>query len=380
MKIFAICGKTASGKSTLARNLNRGENYHLVKSYTTREERQYDPEDRETHIFVNNSFYEENKDKAIAMYDSPSGYHSWVDINSFKEGKFNIYVIDPQAVKNDLQPYCEAMGWDLITLYIDLPTNLRLERFVNREKTECGFSDEDHLSLKHLKNVPMVYVLNDNDVDSAINSLLEGCTDLLISKSLKTKLNKSNNKNVFYLLGDMLKKGSIKCREEEAQALRGMGIDLYSAIEQKDINDKKKQTVETNNKLAEHIFDKDTNAIYLSSGIVGEVDNNNVGSSVEIGQIAAFNWMWQNISDIVTAPISDIDKVKKMIDFLSKYPKKRCWFHTLDIRHTNLEEKGMRRSFSINQYLHGACLYLNSDGIVTFEEILEELKKLKIEN
>ena len=39
-----------------------------------------------------------------------------------------------------------------------------------------------------------------------------------------------------YILGDMLKRGSIMVREQEAKQLRDMGYDIYSAIEQKDIS------------------------------------------------------------------------------------------------------------------------------------------------
>lgn len=171
-----------------------------------------------------------------------------------------------------------------------------------------------------------------------------------------------------YLLGDMLKKGSIKCREEEATTFRDMGFELYSAIEQKDINDKTNQTVESNNNLAERIVAKDSEAIRRSDLIVADVDNNSVGSCVEIGQIMEFNWWWDNMNKM-----KSLDEVKQ---FLQEFPKKKCHFHTTDIRHTDLPESGYRRSFSFNQYLVGACLALNKDGIVTFDKIVEELKSV----
>lgn len=175
---------------------------------------------------------------------------------------------------------------------------------------------------------------------------------------------------MLYLLGDMLKRGSILMRESEAKKLREMGFELYSAIEQKDINDKKQQTVESNNKLAERIVAKDSEAIRKSDLIIAEIDNNNVGSCVEVGQIMEFNWFRDNIERILES--GDIENQLK--EFLKKYPRKTVHFHTTDIRHTDIEERGMRRSFSINQYLHGACLALNKDGIITFDEIMDKLK------
>ena len=152
---------------------------------------------------------------------------------------------------------------------------------------------------------------------------------------------------MIYLLGDMLKKGSILMREEEAKKLRELGFKLYSAIEQKDINDKNNQSVESNNNLAERIVAKDSEAIRKSDLIIAEIDNNNVGSCVEIGQIMEFNWFRDSIEKILKE--GDVENGLKR--FLEKYPKKECYFHTTDIRHTSIPEVGMRRSFSLNQYL-----------------------------
>lgn len=181
-------------------------------------------------------------------------------------------------------------------------------------------------------------------------------------------------KRMVYLLGDMLKKGSVKCREEEVGIIRGMGgYEVYSAIEQKDINDKKAQTVESNNTLAERIVAKDSEAIRRSDLIIAEIDNNNVGSCVEVGQIMEFNWFRDWIVEILNN--SDNKNFRKnLITFLGKYPRKECHFHSTDIRMTDLPESGYRRSFSFNQYLVGACLKLNKDGIGTFDEIVKKLK------
>lgn len=207
----------------------------------------------------------------------------------------------------------------------------------------------------------------------------------------------SNNKEVkksgddkmikAYVLGDMLKQGSIIMREKEAEALRKAGYDVYSAIEEKDINDKSAVTENENNKLAEKIFSKDSDAIRKSKFILAEVDNNNVGSCVEIGQIAEFNWWYDKISKICEAgegyvdrgyeTLAGIETTNELRKLLDKYPKKEMVFHTSDIRHTNIKEAGYRRSFSFNQYLVGACLSINPDGIITTQEALEKLKPNK---
>lgn len=364
MKILAICGKSASGKSTAAKRLKEilGDRVHIVKSYTTREERINDPEDKNTHIFVNAKFYANHKKDAIAVYDSPSGYHSWVDVSSFREDKINIYVIDPKAVVNELYPWCIKNNWELTTIYIDIPESIRFDRFTARNGNAENFEHEAHLDKSILDNLPNAHIVSNMlATDSVVNYIVN-----VIKRD-----NKLFNYTC-YLLGDMLKEGSILLRQREAETLRAMGINLYSPIEQKAINDKSAQTVESNNKLAERIVLKDSNAIRLSNLIIGEVDNNNVGSSVEIGQIMEFNWFWDNISEIVKNS-DDTNLRENILKFLKTYPRKECYFHTTDIRQTDLPEVGYRRSFSFNQYLVGACLALNPIGILRFSDIIKIL-------
>ena len=56
-----------------------------------------------------------------------------------------------------------------------------------------------------------------------------------------------------YLAGDMLKKGSQILREMEANQIRELGYEIHSPKDDKEINDKKNQTEESNNGLAEKI-------------------------------------------------------------------------------------------------------------------------------
>ena len=91
-----------------------------------------------------------------------------------------------------------------------------------------------------------------------------------------------------YLAGDMLKKGSILLREQEAKELRELGHKIYSPIEDKSINDKTNQTEESNNGLAERIGRNDTRGILNSDVIVIEPHENALGTMVELGQIKGY--------------------------------------------------------------------------------------------
>lgn len=186
------------------------------------------------------------------------------------------------------------------------------------------------------------------------------------------------HKKMIYLLGDILPRGMKMLREQEAKIIREELTDyhLYSAIEQKDINDKSAQTVESNNNLAERIVKKDTEAIMKADVIIAEPDNNSVGSSVEIGQIEVMNRYHKTLAEMISNSKDDRECVQMLREFLKKYPHKEVYCHNGDIRRTDIPETGDRRSWSINQYLYGVVLNLtNGKGLETFEGIVEKLKR-----
>lgn len=178
-----------------------------------------------------------------------------------------------------------------------------------------------------------------------------------------------------YLGGDILKGGASLLREKEYNTLEKLGFtNIYSPIKQKDINDKKAVDAISNKTLCDRIVRKDTKNILESDIIIMDVDNDSVGSAVEMGQIYQFNWFHDKLTEILDNSESSADVVDELLHLLSKYPRKKVYCHTSDIRHTNIPEVSVERSFSINQYLRGVCRGASGSDIKTFDEIIEELK------
>jgi ribosomal protein L17 len=188
-----------------------------------------------------------------------------------------------------------------------------------------------------------------------------------------------------YLAGDMLKKGSILLREQEAKELRELGHKIYSPIEDKSINDKTNQTEESNNGLAERIVRNDTRGILNSDIIVIEPHENALGTMVELGQIKGYKDCARELKSIldkiVKSECDDSQAVNRLameLHFLIKKYDKKVYPHLEDIRRTDIPEVGDRRSWSINQYVYGVCLDLtDGKGLYEWEEILEELKEVQ---
>lgn len=193
-----------------------------------------------------------------------------------------------------------------------------------------------------------------------------------------------------YNLGDMLYKGSTLLRAKETEELRAIGIPVYSASEQNkdgDINDKKNQTEQSNNDLHAHIFKKDVDNIMASDLIIANPERFAEGSICELGAVEMFNHIHQVMFDIVNdGSISCCEKVALIEDWLKENPYKTVYVHLADIRCTEINEHGMNRSFSMNQFTRGCAVAamtgergvpVSQGGIdvMSWEEIIEHLKE-----
>lgn len=145
----------------------------MVTSYSTRKPR--DDFDKTTHTFVGEDYYEAVKEESLTTYTAPSGYHNWVDETLLHPNKINLYAIDTKAIENEFYPKCKEKGWNLKVIYLEISDEERLRRYIKREGTKDGFSNEDHLGLEHLKHTPkqVINVEEDGLYDIFKNICLE---------------------------------------------------------------------------------------------------------------------------------------------------------------------------------------------------------------
>lgn len=185
-------------------------------------------------------------------------------------------------------------------------------------------------------------------------------------------------KRPVYLAGDMLYKGSIMLRDLEKEQLRSKGVPVYVPHEDKEINDKANQSLESNSGLAEKIVYKDTLAIKKADTVVIEPQRFAEGTLVELGQIKAYNEMRSRIVELLEANEKSGLDLKFALEKLvtEEYPHKEVYAHCEDIRRTDIPEVGDRRSFGVNQYVYGVVLELTEGkGFTPFEEIVDRLKE-----
>ena len=135
-KLIAICGKSCSGKDTLAKALIRvlesekmGEPITRVVSCTTRPPR---PEEKEgiDYFFVTpEEFYELAESKHLLDYTQFRGWHYGHPKASIKAG-YNIAIFDPAGLQK-LAKYQDK--YDITVIYLSDKASVRLARAHKRE-------------------------------------------------------------------------------------------------------------------------------------------------------------------------------------------------------------------------------------------------------
>lgn len=192
-----------------------------------------------------------------------------------------------------------------------------------------------------------------------------------------------NNKPLGYLGGDIMSFGSNLARQYEYEKFQELGLDVnvYSPVQNKSINDKNSVTEEENNHLAEKITEADIERLWNSDFVVMSPEQNAVGSLCETGCLFGWKWMAEKLiriyEDIVENSGDSVQALLSVFDEIMRVARKKDYFHYFDIRNTQLNEKGWRRSFSINQLLYGMILYTAENGdFESFDEIMEHLRDM----
>lgn len=186
-----------------------------------------------------------------------------------------------------------------------------------------------------------------------------------------------------YVGGNIMNHGSQLARQEECDKMDAarLKVRYYSPAQNKSINDKSSVTEEENNHLAEKITQADIDRLWESAFTVMCPEQEAIGTLCETGCLFGWDYMANKLLQIYTLGIEEDDDwktiCKNIVNEIVRISEKRNFFHYFDIRNTTLNEKGWRRSFSINQLLYGMVLAASHDGQLhaNFDEILPLLKE-----
>ena len=189
-----------------------------------------------------------------------------------------------------------------------------------------------------------------------------------------------DKKPLGYLGGDIMSFGSNLARQYEYDKFNELGLDVevYSPVKNDSINKKDSFTEEENNHMAEKITEADIERLWNSDFVVMSPEQSAIGSMCETGCLFGWKWMAQKLLDIVNNEKGDEqDTLNHLVEEIERIANKKDFFHYFDIRNTQLNEKGWRRSFSINQLLYGMVLYTAANGdFESFGDIMNHLVEM----
>jgi guanylate kinase len=139
--IFAIVGKTASGKDTIARHISETFHLPIICSATTRPMRDYETNGKE-HWFVTKEQMAEmkNSPNVIAYTKMPyTGIEYAATTDMVKGYSDMIYVINPEGIRWFKEN--GTKNQTMLSIYVDLPDSMIVDRAVKRGDRMCDVMD-----------------------------------------------------------------------------------------------------------------------------------------------------------------------------------------------------------------------------------------------
>lgn len=124
--LITLTGTSGSGKSTIAKKLERKHNLVSVKSYTTRKPRENDPDDLNTHTFITFDDVEQYRDEIVASCTFNNNFY--FTTKSQLQG-CQIYVIDGCGLKQLKENYHDK---EIVSIYLDVPPEIVAQRMERR--------------------------------------------------------------------------------------------------------------------------------------------------------------------------------------------------------------------------------------------------------
>ena len=123
--IYLLIGKSGSGKSTIAKMFEERYGYKVLKSYTTREQRNFKDND---HIFITKEQYEHFNEEDMVAYTYFDNNHYFATKEQVDNA--DIYIIDIGGLIEIKQNYKGKKN--IKTIYIDVAVDILSQRMIQR--------------------------------------------------------------------------------------------------------------------------------------------------------------------------------------------------------------------------------------------------------
>lgn len=133
--VFAICGKSCSGKNTLLNKIK--DNYHVIISDTTRPKRQNEKDGIDYNFISLEEFVEKAYNGEYIEYTSFRGWEYGTPLSAIKNNKTNIGIFSPKGLKK--MQTRNKNNFKIVPIYLRVSFFEQLKRAYKREN---GFKIE----------------------------------------------------------------------------------------------------------------------------------------------------------------------------------------------------------------------------------------------
>ena len=183
--IIAITGRTATGKSVIAKKMAERLGLKVLQSYTTRQPRPDELADMEhsDHIFISNEEYDKLQD--IAAETEINGCRYCTTVEALNQCDF--YVIDPDGI--DYLKKEHGKEFHIVQFYIYANDKIRKERFLQRGNAESDFESRNDDESKQFNAYEQnhkydIIIYNNRDIAYALN-MIEPYIKIILEDRLK---------------------------------------------------------------------------------------------------------------------------------------------------------------------------------------------------
>lgn len=153
-KIYCVIGRSASGKSSLTREVANQLGLKVLKSYTTRPKRESELNESD-HIHISSEEVSNFSDDIVA-YTKIGEYEYFCTKQQLLESDF--YVVDPVGYYS-LKEKSRELGIKIESIYISVPRRILYQRAIDR-----GDSIEAYSKRTEDENVQFTKFANSNDM------------------------------------------------------------------------------------------------------------------------------------------------------------------------------------------------------------------------